>query len=1099
MTRWTSIVLLVTCLHVSARTFSQRITLKEKKASLAKVLKVIQKQSGYVMLYKDEWLRTAQPVTLSADNEPLSDVLNECFRNQPLTYSIGDKIIIIKPSVQKPVHPEANTSATQNVRQVITITGTIQDNLNNALKGVTIQNLNSGKIVLTDSLGRFNIEASKEDSLTATYVGYQIYRWKISSSFSYDIILSPIAGSLNDVVITGFGQKQKLTSVVGSIASVNVEELQHPVANLTTMLAGRIAGVIGVQRTGLPGSNAADIYIRGIQSFGSVNGTANPVGPLIIIDGVQNRDINDYDPEDIQSFSVLKDAAATALYGSLGANGVILITTKRGSAAKSQIMGQFLEGVTTFTKKPKMANGETYMNLTNEADIASGYAPQFTQDYIDSTLSPTANHYVYPNVDWFKQVFNNHSTNRKATVSATGGSANTQYYVALNYYDETAMLKQDPAQNQYNSGTDFKRYNFTSNVDMKWTKTTKFSLSLSGYITSFNQPGKGADVTYQQVMTASPVYTPPYYPGDLVAGVPGGTTPSPNPWAVATQTGYTNIYTSQLNSTLSLQQDFSFWIKGLSASAQYSFDNTEINNNARTRQRSLWYVNQSQPYKADGSLNLKQTLAGSDNLTFGESSSGNRQNSLQGQINYDRSFGDHHVTGMLVYNQLSSVNPYSTSYTAYIPHHQQNYAAKAAYSYKNTYLFEFNLGYNGSEDYAPNKRFGWFPAPGIGWLVSNESFFKPISNVFQYFKIRYTDGLSGAPGTGLRFGYLTLVATNTGASFGTTGAYTSYGSGINISQYGTNVQWAVSHTRDLGIDFHTVNDHLQFVLDYFYSHRTKVFLQRADFPLYAGLQQQIVGNYGVVNASGFDGQVTLTPMRIGSKMTLGFNGTFTYDQDRLIDAASPTYADPYQQRVGQNVQAQYGYIAEGLFTSQAEIASSADQRSLGGSPRIGDIKYKDLNADGVINQFDQTKISRGNVPKWEFGAGFNFTYGNFYISAFFQGNIGSYITLSGMAQDPFTIGQNAYAIISDRWTPENPQSHPFYPRLGYGTAVTGNNDIASTWWVKNISFVRFKTLDIGYNIKNKKWMNSMGLHNLQIYFDGINLCIGVHLNCGILN
>ncbi|WP_225321345.1 SusC/RagA family TonB-linked outer membrane protein [Rhizosphaericola mali] len=988
-------------------------------------------------------------------------------------------------------------STKANAQEKITITGTVRDNLNAIVNGASITNLNSHKVVLTSSSGTFSIDAHRGDSLKASYIGYQDIVWKFTDLINYDLVLNASSGSLNDVVVTGFGQKERKSSLVGSIATVNAQDLQHPVANLSTMLAGRIAGVVGVQRSGLPGSNSADIWIRGIQSFGS-----NPTGPLIIVDGVQGRNINDYDPEDIQSFSVLKDAAATALYGSLGANGVILITTKRGSEAKSQIMGQFLQGITTFTKLPKMADAGTFMNLKNEAEEASGYAPSYTQDYIDSTLDPNANHYVYPNVDWFKQVFKSSSMNRKATVSATGGSDNTQYYVSLNYYDETSMIKQDPSQSQYNAGTRFSRYNFTSNVDMRWTKTTKFSLSIQGYITSFNQPGtgaggsnytlgssSGAQAAFSDAMNASPVRVPAFYPGNLVAGVAEGSTPSPNPWASVTQTGYDNIYTSQLNSTLSLQQDFGFWVKGLSANAQYSFDNESQNENYRTRQRSIWYLNQAQPYNADGTLNLQEVIAGSDNLNFGRLSAGNRQNTLQGQINYSRSFGEHHVTGMLVYNQLSSVDPYQSSYTAYIPHHQQNYAAKLGYSYKNTYLFEFNLGYNGSEDYAPNKRFGWFPAPGVSWIVSNEDFFKPLSKVFQYFKVRYTDGLSGAPGTGLRFGYLTFVTTGAnGASFGTASSLVNY-SGVNISQYGANVQWAVSHTRDLGVDFHTANDHLQFVLDYFHSHRTKVFLSRADFPDYAGLQYQPVGNLGVVDASGFEGQVTLTPIKIGKNMTLGFNGTFTYNTNKLVDDDEPSYADPYQDRKGHNINAQYGYIADGLFKNQAQIDNSADQSALGGNPRPGDIKYKDLNGDGVINQYDQTKISNGDVPKWIAGAGFNFTYGDFYISAFFQANIGSYRTLSGIAQSPFAMSDdgNVFANATDRWTPENPIENPFYPRLGYGSNANANNDVASTWWVKNISFVRFKTLDIGYNFKNRSWMKSMGMRNLQVYFDGINL------------
>ncbi|ANI90074.1 hypothetical protein A9P82_12735 [Arachidicoccus ginsenosidimutans] len=988
---------------------------------------------------------------------------------------------------------QADSSSNQAVQQNVTVTGTVHDNLGAILGGVTVTNLNTGKVVLTSGSGTFSIAATQGDSLKATYIGYQDFVWRFTNNLNENIVLSAIPGSLNDVVVTGFGQRQKQMSVVGAVSSVNVAELQHPVANMSTMLAGRIAGLIGVQRSGLPGSNSADIWIRGIQSFGG-----NPSGPLIIIDGVLGRNINDYDPEDIQSFSILKDASATAMYGSQGANGVILITTKRGSSAKAQIMGQYIEGYTDFTKLPKMADAGTYLKLKDEAQIASGIAPQYSQAYIDSTLSPTADHYVYPNVDWFKQVLNNHSRNRKANVSATGGSENTQYYVSLDYYDETSMIKTDPNQTLYDASTIFQRYNFTSNVDMKWTKTTKFSLSLAGYISEFNQPGNGATSAFINAMNASPVLVPAYYPGNLRAGVARGNTPSPNPWTDVAMSGYSNIYDAQINSVAVLQQDLGFWLKGLSASAQYSFDNESISNNQRTMNRSAWYVNQVQPYNSDGSLNyggVPQNTGGSDNLVFAQSNSSNRRNSFQAILNYDRTFGeDHHVTGMLVYLQTSSMDPTQTSYLAYLPQHMQNYAGKVAYTYKNKYTFEFNLGYNGSEDYAPSKRFGWFPAPGVGWVVSNEKFFKPLSGIFQYFKLRYSNGLSGAPGTGARFGYATLVTTDAnGYTFGSGTSSQAY-NGVNISQYGASVGWAIAHTQDWGWDFHTLNDHLQFVLDYWYSHRTKVFLTRSDFPNYAGLQYQPVGNVGVVNASGLDGQVTLTPINIGHNMTLGFNGTVTYSINSLQKNALPPVRDPYQSPIGQYTNYVTGYIAEGLFTSQAEIDNSADQSGVGGNPRPGDLKYKDLNGDGVINQYDQTKISNGDVPKWIFGAGFNYTWGNFYASVFFQGNLGSYRTLSDNARSPFngsSLGAddgNVFAIVTDRWTPDNPNPNAFYPRLGFGPSANNNNNVNSTWWVKSIAFVRLKTADIGYNIKNTKWMKSMGMRNLQIYFDGLNLC-----------
>ncbi|MCF3112160.1 TonB-dependent receptor [Niabella sp. CC-SYL272] len=965
--------------------------------------------------------------------------------------------------------------------EAIAITGTVKDKLDAAMEGVTIENLRSREVVATNAQGQFSIRANKGDSLTASYIGFQTFRWVFRERIVENISLEAIAGSMNDVVVVGYG-RQKKVSLVGAQSTIKAEELQHPVANLSTMLAGRIAGLVGVQRSGLPGSNSADVWIRGIQTFGG-----SQSGALIIIDGIQGRDLNSIDPEDIASFTVLKDAASTAVYGSLGANGVVLITTKKGKTGKINLMVNYNEGITTFTKVQEMADAKTYMNIKNEALIASGLQPQFSQAYIDSTLSGTANPYVYPNIDWIDYLFKNYSSNRRFNFSASGGSENTKFYTSVAYYNEASLLKTDPDVD-YDAGTRYQRYNFTSNIDMNWTKTTKFSLGITGYITNFNEPGSGATQAFAQAMNASPVFYPPMYPGNLVSGIAYGSTPSPNPWAAVTQTGYVKRFQSKVQSNARLEQDLSFWLKGLSVNGTYSFDVFNESFQYRRRNRSIYYLNQAQHYKEDGSLNLEQMINGSDDLGFGIGNGGVRQFTAEGQILYDRTFGAHHVTSTLVYNQLSQVYPFQGDLKQFIPHRQQNYAGRATYSYKDKYFTEVNIGYNGSEDYAPSRRFGFFPSFGVGWVLSNEKFFEPLSNVFQFFKLRYSNGIAGAPGTGLRFGYLTLITTGArGINFGLPGNSTGI-SGINISQYGADVSWATAHTQDLGLEFNVFNNKLSFVLDYFKSYRTGVFLTRADFPSYAGLQYNPVGNYGTVDASGFDGTVELKAIPLGLKSNISFRGTFTYNTDVLVENKQAPFADPYQERRGQNILAQFGYVAEGLFQSQAEIDNSPDQSALG-NPRVGDIKYKDLNGDGVINVYDQTKISRGDVPNLVYGFGFNVNVGQFYLSAFFQGLSGAYRTIGGVARVPFSGGGNdgnVYANIVDRWTEDNHAEHPFYPRLGFSSNATANNNQASTWWVKDISFIRFKTLDLGYNLP-KGSFKRIGMQNARIYFSGVNL------------
>lgn len=950
-----------------------------------------------------------------------------------------------------------------------------------------------GKLVgrlSTDSLGLFEFNHLIVDSaytLDFSLVGYKPVVMKNvlvkAGGASLLVQLAPnVATGLNEVVVVGYGQQRKIT-LTGAQSTVNARDIEQPVANLSTLLAGRVSGVVGVQRSGLPGSNAADIWIRGISTFGSSSSS-----PLVIVDGVKGRNIDDINAEDIASFSILKDATSTAVYGAEGANGVIIVTTKRGHAGKMNLMGNFQQGFTAFTKLPKMADAGTFMNLRNEAMTASGLQAAYSQAYIDSTLSPTADHYVYPNVDWMKLLFNKLSDNRRVQFSATGGSETTQYYASVSYYDESSLIKTDGLQN-YDASTRYKKYNFVSNVDMALSKTTKFRLGVQGYISSFNQPGKEATIAFADAMNTSPVYYPASYPGNKVAGVAEGANPSPNPWAETTQSGYLNDFTSKVSSTVSLDQGLGFILKGLSANAQYSFDTYSYNRLQQTRQRSVYYLNQATPYNTDGSLNLDQVISGTDALTYSHSTDQSREFSVQGQVVYNRSFGFHNIYAMGVYNQWSQPNPTATSYTSSIPTRTQNYATRVTYSYQDKYLAEFDGGYTGSQVFSPENRYGFFPSFSAGWVMSKEKFWAPLANTVSFFKLRYSNGFSGAIG-GTRFDYLTTITTAaTGISFGTPSANTSI-TGLNISHYGANVKWAKSHDQDLGIEFNVLHDKLTFVLDWFEKYRTGVFLTRANFPGYAGLQYNPDGNYGTTINKGFDGTVELNPIQLGRKLSLSVRGTFTYNKDKLLENGAAPYEQPYLDPRGRNINAEQGYVADGLFQNQKEIDNHADQSGVGGAPRIGDIRYKDLNGDGIVNSYDKTTISRGDVAPLTFGLGFNVHYDQFYFSAFFEGSEGARRILSGIARSPFSAGNgldnNLFANATDRWTEENHAENPFYPRLGVGTSANANNNVASTWWVKDISFIRFKTLDVGYYLPTK-FVSRAGFKNARIYFSGINL------------
>jgi len=976
----------------------------------------------------------------------------------------------------------------------VRISGTVRDRLGVPLPGVTVQVAgNNTRTTKTDSAGKFSITIPENASLTFTAVGYKPQTIGVNT-LTMDVVMDAAEGNMQEVVVVGFGKAKKI-SIVGAQASVDVDELKQPVANLSATLAGRIAGVIGVQRSGLPGENAADLWIRGISTFGN-----NPSGPLIVIDGVQNRGLNSFDPEDIASFTILKDANALAVYGVAGANGVILITTKRGRLGKPSILLNYNQGITAFTKLPELTDGPTYMRLRNEAQVASGLTPEYSQTAIDATAKGDQP-YLYPNVNWMKQIFNDYGVNRRANFSVRGGAEAARYYVSFAYYDETSLLKTDGLQT-YNSDTRYRRLNVTTNLDMDWTKTTKVELGIQGNISKLNLPAIANNDPnnispqgiFRQVMQTTPILYPLMYPGNLVPGI-NVANAQKSPYEMLTQMGFVNTFNNQLYTNLRVTQDLGMFTKGLSVYGLYSYDIFNTQRIIRSRQRNTWRIDPANPYQADGTVNLLPVItSGTDNLGYNNANGGNRQNYFEAAINYNRRFGnDHSVTGLLLYNQRENIDASAGDVIASLPSRLQGYVGRLTYGYKEKYFIEGNFGYNGSENFAPENRFGFFPSVGVGWVVSSEKFFDPIANAIQFLKLRYSNGNVGSASGGRRFGFLTVVADNAGGfTFGNNNSSDvnrGY-SGVRVTDYGYPIGWSTSHKQDLGVEFKTFNSRLSVIVDFFKEHRTDVLIQRGTLPAYVGLNNVPFASVGVIDNAGVDGSIEGGGFKLGA-FTLDLRGTFTYNRDKLIENDAPVQPYPYLERRGFNVLSNYGYVAEGLFSDQHEIDNHADQTPLGGRPRPGDIKYKDLNGDGLINNLDIRRIGNGDVPNLVWGGGFNLSYKSFYIGAFFQGIDGAVRQLGGDGIIPFNNStgaerSNLFAVAQDRWKEANPSSNVFYPRLAYGNGPNKNNSVTSTWWIKDIDFVRLKTVDLGVNLPSR-WVQKAGFRNAKIYGQGLNL------------
>ncbi|WEK35350.1 MAG: TonB-dependent receptor [Candidatus Pseudobacter hemicellulosilyticus] len=1083
-----TILLLTAALFTShASGLAQNVTISGKDLTFKRIFTAIEKQTGYVFFGNRELFSSKKTVSLSVYNIELRALLDMILKDQPYEYAIEDRTVFISKKAVKYAPLVFANLLEEPEDAFIDVKGRVVSDKGEPVAAATILIKGTTTGTNTDEDGSFSLKGVDQNA-TLVISGVNIETFEVAVRNRRD--LGTLEAKLKvteeeNVVVVGYGRQKKI-SLVGAQATVNIEEVKLPVANLSASLAGRIAGLVGVQRTGLPGSNAADIWIRGISTF---SGSGNSATPLIIVDGVQGRDINAFDPEDIQSFTILKDASATAVYGAQGANGVILITTKKGKTGKPVLMFNYNQGVVAFTETPKLTNGEQYMRLRNEAQNATaGYAAEYSEKVIAATVAGTEP-YVYPNVDWMDALFKSTAENRRFNFSARGGSTNTSYYTSLAYYDETSLLRTDNLA-AYKADTRFRRYNFTSNVDMDWTKTTRFSLGLQGYITNTDYPGTNPQDAFDRVMQTNPILYPIMYPGNLVPAVNASADAQPNPYALITQTGYQNIFASQLYTNAQISQKLDFIVKGLTFHSMFSFDTWNSHTINRTRSRSTYMVDKVNPYLADSTLNLTVMSNGTDNLSYSRSNSGNRQIYTESGLNYTNSFGDHNVTGMLLYKQTSRIGAFADNLISSLPYRNQGIVGRATYSYDNRYFVEFNGSYDGAENFAPSKKFGFFPSLGVGWVLSNEKFWEPVKDVFSFFKLRYSNGVVGdGAGGNRRFGFMTLVTTGaTGYQF-YTGSNT-YKAGVAISDYGVPITWAESHKQNLGWEFRILDDYLSVTLDYFKEHRTGVFLQRGSLPLYIGLQTQPWGNLGVIDNRGFEGTVELAPLKWGNT-SWTFRGTFSYNKDKVIENDYPIQLYPYLERRGRNYLGTYGYVAEGLFQTQSEIETHADQTGLG-SPRVGDIKYKDLNGDGVINTYDQTKIGNGDVPNWTYGAGFNVTWKNWYFGAFFQGISGADRQLSGDGIIPFNNStgaerSNLFAIAEDRWTEENPKENPFYPRLAYGNAGNKNNAQTSTWWQKDIDFIRLKTLDFGYYIPTKGFVKTIGVKNARIYFQGVNL------------
>lgn len=988
------------------------------------------------------------------------------------------------------------------VAQTKTVKGVIyEEETGEPMPGATVSVEGSTRGVMTDLDGSFEMTGVKPtDKLKFECLGKETQVLQVGTMTNFVVKLKNAANELDEVTVVAFG-KQRKESVIGSISTVDVKTLKVPSSNLTTALAGNVAGVIAYQRTGEPGQDNADFFVRGITTFG-----AN-TSPLILIDNIEltSTDLARLQPDDIESFSIMKDATATALYGARGANGVIFVTTKRGQEGPAKIFARVETSISAPTDVVELADPVTYMKSYNEAISTRDPLGElmYTYDKIEQTGKPGANRLIYPANDWYDMLFKDFATSYRANVSARGGGKVATYYVSGAYTEDTGVLKVDK-RNSFNNNIDDKNYTLRSNVDINVTPTTKLAVRLTGNFRDYQGPLNGGSDVYRQVMHSDPVLFPAYYPVDdehvgiqhiMFGNYEDGS--YINPYANLVK-GYKNYQRSQMIAAVQLEQDLKFITKGLSFMTLFNL--TRLSEFTVNRQfNPYWYrLDRYDSYTGEYHVN-RINENGTDYLTYSESGK-TVKNTMYSEtrLNYNRSFGKHDVTGLLVFTASESLTANAGSLQLSLPSRNAGLSGRFTYGYDKRYFVEYNFGYNGSERFHKSHRWGFFPSAGLAWMMSNEKWFKPLTKVVSNLKLRYSYGLVGNDNIGSssnRFYYLSEMSMNNsglGASFGET-RNVSY-NGIGVVRYANEaITWEKSYKSNYALELGLFKK-LDIIAEYFTEHRTDIFMQRADIPNTMGLQAAVYGNIGQARSKGIDIQADYK-QAWASGLWASARANFTYSTGKYDVYEEPTYPESYRQHAGRSIRQTWGYIAERLFVDDEDAANSPSQAAFGSQYGGGDIKYTDVNGDGVITNADMVPIGYPTSPEIIYGFGVSLGHKGFDFSVFFQGlgresfwidATSAYSTkYNKYGTAPFVNnGQLLKAYSDSHWSEDNRDIYALYPR--YSAYENHNNTQVSTWWMRDGSFVRLKQMEFGYTLP-QKLTNKIHIDNLRVYFQGNNL------------
>jgi TonB-linked SusC/RagA family outer membrane protein len=972
--------------------------------------------------------------------------------------------------------------------QNIGIRGKVIDTQGEALPGTTVLVKGTGNGTAANSDGDYvlgNVPAGS--ILEFRLIGFAVQEIKAAGDKTViNVIMQEETESLDEVVVVGYG-KQRKVSVVAAITTIEPAKLKTGTTrSLSNNLAGSLGGVIGVQRSGEPGYDNSSFWIRGISTF------AGGSTPMVLIDGIE-RSLNDIDIQEIESLSVLKDASASAVYGVRGSNGVILITTKRGRIGKPSVNIQVEHAITQPSHLPEFLNSADYITLLNEISMQ-----QFGYPWKDpSLIEKYRNGYdpeLYPDVNWLDEITKDYASNTRATLDINGGSEQLRYSFVAAYYHENGIMERDPAQ-EWDSSIRLNRFNMRSNVDVNVTKSTLLRFNIGGYLqTRMGPPTSISDLFGGDIVgafvTAPYVHPPRYASGELPRDQGRD-----NPWARATQSGYETVNKSKIESVFTLEQDITY-IPGLKARAVFSFDNYSENRVRRSREPD-YYNPASGRDPITGKLILSIQKEGQEFLNHTETPKyGNNSTYLETSLLYDRIFGKHAINGLLLYNQRSYDNGDKQ------PYRNQGFAGRAAYTFDGRYIAEFNFGYNGSENFASGARFGFFPSVAAGWILSEESFMESVRNTFSKIKFRASYGLAGnddldgkrskGERPDRRFAYITTIGSSDNYTWGTGNAPLER-KGRQEGEIGVSgLTWETVAKANLGLEVELWQA-LEIQLDVFKENRRDIFMRRDNFPASAGFPRNPWANFGKVDNRGMEATLILNKA-INKDWSVSARATATYAVNEILERdEAPGVRGTTRSQMGKSINQWFGYVAERLFTEDdftdlGTLKDGIPAQTFTTRLNPGDIKYVDVNGDGKITDLDKTAIGGTLDPQLVYGFAASVNFKRFDLAFMLQGNglTDRVIGLGGSFIPGSQSGAtgNVYTNAWDTWTEENPRQDAFYPRLYIGQ--NPNNHQISTWWLKDMSMMRLKNLEVGYSLPRFQ-TGKVAVKHARIYLRGTNL------------